>query len=229
MRPEHLILVVEDEASIADNIMISLKSEGFIGKHVSLAQEAVDSVKSESPSLVVLDVGLPDFSGFEACKEIRIFSPVPIIFLTARSDEVDRVVGLEIGADDYMTKPFSPRELVARIKLRLRDSVRTHASCEPLSKAGSFTIDLSKKSIAFQGEILNLTAFEFGILKIMLEQPERVFTREQLIASVRDLPDVVLERAVDNHIKTIRAKIKHINSSVTPIKTHRGLGYSIQP
>lgn len=228
MKKENLILVVEDELSIADNVLISLKSEGFTCKHVSLAQVAIDVVKSDSVSLVVLDVGLPDFTGFEACKEIRKFSSVPIIFLTARGEEIDRVVGLEIGADDYMTKPFSPRELAARVKLRLRDSGQAKSTGEGFRSSDKFFIDEDRKTIAFQCVVLDLTVFEFGILKALLEQPERVFSREQLIASVRDMPEVVLARAVDNHIKTLRAKLKEVDSSDSPIKTHRGLGYSIR-
>lgn len=233
MRTDNLILIVEDESSIADNLLISLKSEGFSCHHVSLAQEAIDYLQNHEASLVVLDVGLPDFSGFEACKAIRKFSTVPIIFLTARSEEIDRVVGLEIGADDYMTKPFSPRELCARVKLRLRDVERTKPvvvdSGSSDDSSSPFVVDDHKKVIVYQGKQLELTAFEFGILKAMLEQTERVFTREQLISSVRNMPEVVLERAVDNHIKTLRAKLKAIDPSASPIKTHRGLGYSLQP
>ncbi len=228
MKTESLILVVEDESTIADNVLISLKSEGFRCKHVSLAQDAIDVVESDSVSLIVLDVGLPDFTGFEACKKIRKFSSVPIIFLTARGEEIDRVVGLEIGADDYMTKPFSPRELVVRVKLRLRDAEQVKSTDKSFRPNDKFLIDENRKTIAFQGVALELTVFEFGILKALVEQPERVFSREQLIASVRDIPEVVLERAVDNHIKTIRAKLKAVDSSDSPIKTHRGLGYSIQ-
>ncbi len=228
MKKESLILVVEDESSIADNVLISLKSEGFRCKHVSLAQDAVDVVKSDAVSLIVLDVGLPDFTGFEACKEIRKFSRVPIIFLTARGEEIDRVVGLEIGADDYMTKPFSPRELVARVKLRLRDFEQVESTDKDSESNDEFMIDETRKTITFQGVVLELTVFEFGILKALLGQPERVFSREQLIASVRDMPEVVLARAVDNHIKTLRAKLKDIDNSDSPIKTHRGLGYSIR-
>lgn len=226
------ILLVEDETSIADNMMIALKQDGFDCHHVTLAHEAIELIKSSLQNtqfdLVVLDVGLPDITGFEACKQIRGFSAIPIIFLTARDDEIDRVVGLEIGADDYMTKPFSVRELVARIRLRLKTAPAPTKNTSNHTVYGHFSHDALRKKMAFCGQSLELTLFEYGILLAFLKQPERVFSREQLMATVRDLPEVSLERAVDNHIKTLRAKLREINPSLSPIKTHRGLGYSIQ-
>lgn len=233
------ILLVEDETSIADNIMIAFKQDGFDCHHVTLANEAINLLQSaelaESAKskvkydLVVLDVGLPDITGFEACKKIRVFSSVPIIFLTARDDEIDRVVGLEIGADDYMTKPFSVRELVARVRLRLKNRPEQPVTQSSKLDCGAFNHDAERKLMHFCDTPLTLTLFEYGMLCTLLEQPERVFSREQLMASVRDLPEVSLERSVDNHVKTLRAKLRAINPDLSPIKTHRGLGYSITP
>ena len=228
MNKNTTILVAEDEQGIADNILFALKQESYNTIHVQHGTDVFDVLSDNAIDLILLDVGLPDISGFDVCKSIRKTSDVPIIFLTARSDEIDRVVGLEIGANDYVTKPFSPRELLARIKLRLKDQKPQSPNANSTSDADPiFIIDDEKKKVSFCGEALNLTVFEYGILTELLGQPERVFSREQLIASVRDLPEVVLERAIDNHIKTLRAKLKAINEDISPIVTHRGMGYSI--
>ena len=224
MTNQQSILIIEDEASIADNIVFALKAEGYHCEWVSLGKDAIERVRQGGIDLVILDVGLPDQSGFEVCKAIRIFSEIPIIFVTARSDEIDRVVGLEIGADDYVTKPFSPRELAARVKARLR---RAQSSGEELVADTLFKVDDEKKQIHFSGSVLNLTFYEYGILKHLLASPERVFSREQLMDAVWEMPEVALDRSVDTHVKALRAKLKEVNAAVSPIKTHRGMGYSI--
>lgn len=222
------ILIVEDEGAIADNVIYSLEAEGFKCEWLSLACEAITRIKGGGVDLVILDVGLPDVNGFEACKEIRAFSRVPIIFLTARSSEIDRVVGLEIGADDYVTKPFSTRELSARVKARLRQhEIVPVLMPTKLNSNKQFYIDDSRKTICFLGTELHLTAYEYGVLQHLLSDPERVFSREQLMSCVRDMPEVALERSIDTHIKSLRSKMKEVDSSLGPIKTHRGLGYSI--
>lgn len=221
------ILVIEDESSIADNVCYSLKQDGFNPTWVTLGSEGVDLHKSESTNfgLIILDVGLPDVSGFEACKEIRKFSDTPIIFLTARNEEIDRVVGLEIGGDDYVVKPFSPRELIARVKVILK-----RIKYEPLEKEslGLFFIDEPKQQIFFAEHLLNLTSYEFGLIKTLISQPERVFTREQLMEKVWNTPEESFDRVIDTHIKTIRAKLRAINPTYNYIITHRGMGYSIR-
>lgn len=219
------ILIVEDEASIADNVCYSLKLDGFLPSWVTLGHEAIELHKSESFSLIILDVGLPDISGFEVCKMLREFSDVPILFLTARGEEIDRVVGLEIGGDDYVVKPFSPRELVARVKAitkRLPECVKNQTTT-PL-----FQVDESKRKIVFSNEPLELTSYEFGLLTCLLNQPERVFTREQLMEKVWSAPEESFDRVIDTHIKTIRAKLRAISPTHNPIITHRGVGYSIK-
>ena len=218
------ILLVEDESSIADTVIYALETEGFQVKWHSLGIEALaDLQQAPDYSLMILDVGLPDTNGFDLCKEIRRFSDIPIIFLTARNEEIDRIVGLEIGADDYVTKPFSPRELSARVKVILKRVNHTVTA----TQEQSFTLDNAKAKISYHGQPLELTRYEFLILKKLLQQPERVFSREQIISEVWSEPHASMDRAVDTHIKTLRQKLKQINDSTDPIKTHRGLGYSI--
>jgi two-component system catabolic regulation response regulator CreB len=203
---------------------------------------------NQQVDLVILDVGLPDISGFEVCKSIRKFSDVPIIFLTARGEEIDRVVGLEIGGDDYVVKPFSPRELVARVKVILKRQVSNHSlhTVSPPFKASitttsnkpiqaksialgqSFTLNEEKRRIEFCQVELELTTYEYGILVLLLTYPERVFTREQLMNAVWSTPEESFDRAVDTHIKTIRAKLRTIDAKNSSLTTHRGVGYSIK-
>ena len=218
------ILVIEDEPSIADNITYALKFEGFEHTWVTLGNEGIELLNKGLFNLVILDIGLPDINGFEVCKRIRETSNIPIIFLTARGEEIDRVVGLEIGGDDYVVKPFSPRELVARVKVILRRSQNAQGSNSQVSP--TFTIDEDKYQINYCGQVLDLTTYEFGLLKMLISQPERVFTREQLMNSVWSAPQESFDRVIDTHIKTIRVKLKAVNSNDNSITTHRGIGYS---
>ena len=221
------ILLVEDEAAIADTVVYTLRSEGFTVQWVGLGGEALEALRNDPDiALAVLDVGLPDANGFEICKAIRRFSDIPIVFLTARSQEVDRVVGLEIGADDYVSKPFSPRELAARVKAILR-RVEGAAKQSSVIKQG-FTLDTTRARIACCGQWLSLTRYEYLILKTLLAQPERVFSRAWIMERVWPEPEVSLERAVDTHIKTLRAKLREACPEHEPIVTHRGLGYSVK-
>ncbi|MFN8389309.1 MAG: two-component system response regulator CreB [Bdellovibrionota bacterium] len=237
---EH-ILVVEDEPSIADTIVYALTSDGFQVTAVQTCQAARDAFSSNSFALLVLDVGLPDGSGFELIKTIRQVSQVPVIFLTARSAEVDRVVGLEIGADDYVVKPFSPRELSARVKTILRRAgaaLHPAASAEAsntsstgaksLTAVGPFTINEEKLLISFSGAPLELSRYEYRILVIFLRSPGRVYSREQLMQLAWEEPEMSLDRTVDAHIKSLRAKIRAVSKDADPIVTHRGFGYSLR-
>jgi two-component system, OmpR family, catabolic regulation response regulator CreB len=223
------ILIVEDEVAIAENIAYALRTDGFIPHYLPLGEAALTALRSKSidpaPELVVLDVGLPDINGFEVCRRLRQFSDIPIIFLTARSDEIDRVVGLEIGADDYVTKPFSPRELIARIRVILRRM--PSASAAPPSPSARFELRPQEARILFQGHPLDLTRYEYLLLKTFLEHPGHVLSRAQLMDRVwSDAPDT-LERTVDAHIKSLRAKLRLIDEGSDPIQTHRGMGYSL--
>jgi len=218
------ILLIEDEASIADNISYALQTEGFNVFWEQLGNNGIIHLQNNSVELVILDVGLPDINGFEVCKTIRKFSDVPIIFLTARSEEIDRIVGLEIGADDYVSKPFSPRELSARVKTILKRVQRS----DILQTSNCFEINEQQNSICYQGEKLALTRYEYLILKTLLRRPQHVFSRSQIMDSVWNEPEASYDRAVDTHIKSLRAKLKKINNQ-DPIQTHRGFGYSINP
>ncbi len=226
---QQTILLIEDEASIADMVVYALKSEGFVAHWCRLGGEGVAWLKANPEvALVILDIGLPDGSGFEFCKEIRRFSEVPIVFLTARNDEVDRIVGLEIGGDDYIGKPFSPRELTARVKVILKRSRMVHAPEAAAADADTtFEIDSGRCRIRYLDTWLDLTRYEYQVLKTLLQQPERVYSRAQVMDQAWNEPEESLERAVDTHIKTLRAKLRQVSDQGSPIKTHRGLGYSI--
>jgi len=217
------ILIVEDESAIADTIDYALRTEGFTPHRCELGGEALERLRRETFRLVILDVGLSDLSGFEVCRRLRTFSEIPIVFLTARSEEVDRIVGLEIGGDDYVTKPFSPRELVARVRVILRRTERKEERIVP----GTFELDENGHRILFSGQPLDLTRYEFLLLKILLGSPERVFTRAQLMEQVWAGAEESGDRTVDTHVKTLRAKLRAVNPELDPILTHRGLGYSL--
>ena len=219
------VLVVEDESSIADTLIYALRTEGYDVDHVSLGNACLDHVREAATDLVILDVGLPDINGFEVCKQLRQFSEVPVIFLTARGDEVDRIVGLEIGADDYVVKPFSPREVVTRVRTVLKRLAPRRSVRAPQD----FELDEAGARIFFKGSALELTRYEFRLLMTLLKEPGRVFSRDELMRSAWEHPDVSLERTVDTHIKQLRSKLQSIDVSARPIRTHRGLGYSLAP
>jgi two-component system, OmpR family, catabolic regulation response regulator CreB len=219
------ILIVEDEVAIADTLLFALTSEGFAAQRVALAGEALARLRTGGVDLVILDVGLPDMTGFEACKQLRQFSAVPVMFLTARAAEIDRVVGLEIGADDYVVKPFSPREVVARVRAILK---RSTVVAQP-AKPEEFHVDLERLQIHFCNRLLKLTALEFRLLQQLVGAPGKVCSREQLLAGVGMTPDVGYERNIDSHIKALRAKLREVAPDREPIQTHRGFGYSYQP
>jgi len=174
----------------------------------------------------VLDVGLPDINGFELCKKVRQFSNIPILFLTARNDEFDRILGLEIGADDYVCKPFSPREVSTRIKVILKRLNTTSEVTKPIVKNNDLALDSNTMSATFYSKPLNLTKLEFQILAVLFKRPQQVFSRAQLMDIIRPNADS-LERSVDTHIKCLRTKLKSINLDDEIIKTHRGIGYSL--
>jgi two-component system catabolic regulation response regulator CreB len=220
------ILIVEDEPAIADTIQYALETEGFQPLTAPTGQEALQQVDADGIDLVILDIGLPDINGFELCKQIRRKSTLPIIFLTARSEEVDRVVGLEIGGDDYVVKPFSPRELTARVKAILR---RTRSA--PPTDAAPQTIwrvDDARRLIHYLGQPLELSRTEFDLLRTLIGRPGQVFTREQLMVAVWDEPEASMDRTVDAHIKNLRAKLKSVQPDIDPIITHRGTGYALR-
>ena len=224
------ILIVEDEASIADNIKYALESEGFLPIWAETVGDARAILNSQPIQLIILDIGLPDERGTDFCKEIRKESDIPVIFLTAMASEIDRVVGLEIGADDYVTKPFSPRELTARVRAILRRSSydpSEPANVEAQQSERGFDIDEEKLTVVYCGETPTLSRYEYLMLKTMIDHPGRIYSRKQLMNAAWEEPDASMERTVDTHIKTIRAKLKKINADIDPIVTHRGFGYAI--
>ncbi|GAB4570170.1 MAG: two-component system response regulator CreB [Rhizobacter sp.] len=223
MKPR--VLIVEDEPGIADTLQYALRTEGFDPAWVATGEEALAQVKAQPPALVILDVGLPDTSGFEVFKRVREFSDVPVVFLTARSDEIDRVVGLELGADDYVAKPFSPRELVARVRSILRRSAKPPAP-PPVAPTPPLVVDEGKRQIRFYGALLELSRYEFGLLQTLASRPGHVFSRDTLLDKVWDDSDS-LDRTVDAHVKTLRAKMKLVAPTLEPIRTHRGSGYAL--
>jgi two-component system catabolic regulation response regulator CreB len=229
------ILIIEDEGGIVDNIVYALKTEGFTAQWCTTGMEGLEAVKNQEIELVLLDVGLPDINGFELFKDIKKTRDVPVIFLTARSEEIDRVVGLEIGADDYVTKPFSPRELTARVKAVLRrwakPSTDAAAESETPTKPNEkfpFQYDDKRNIVFYKGVPLQTSRYEYRLLKILIEHPGWVYSREQLMDLAWDEPDMTELRTVDAHIKNLRRKLKIITPDCDPIITHRGCGYALQ-
>lgn len=224
------ILVIEDEPSIADAVAYALETEGFGAVRCATGLDGLKALAKGGIALVVLDVGLPDGDGFELCRKIRKSSPVPIIFLTARGGEVDRVVGLELGGDDYVAKPFSPRELAARVKSVLRRSSHGAAAPSPRAAKGRvpFSVDEERFRISFFGSPLDLSRYEFRLLKVLVSRPGRVFSRDQLMELAWEEPGSSLDRTVDAHVKALRRKLRAVRKSADPIRTHRGLGYSLR-
>ena len=228
------ILIVEDEPAIADTLIYALKTEGFAPEWCTTGGAALAALAVGGFALVVLDVGLPDGSGFDVCKAIRARLTVPIIFLTARNTELDRVLGLELGGDDYLAKPFSPRELTARVKAILRRTAERavekgrHLGDAVVAREDGFAVDEAGCAIAFRGAKLELTRYEFRLLKTLVARPGRVFSRDQLMAAAWEDPGASLDRTVDAHIKTLRTKLRAVAPEADPIQTHRGLGYSLR-
>jgi two-component system catabolic regulation response regulator CreB len=237
------VLIIEDEPAIADTLLYALKTEGFDPEWCATGRAGLAALAKKPFAFVVLDVGLPDGSGFDVCKQIRTQSAVPVLFLTARNTELDRVLGLELGGDDYLVKPFSPRELTARVKAILRRTGGQPVSSDaapnvrhPLddkrpgggAMGAEFVVDDERCSIGYRGVALELTRYEFRLLKTLVAKPGRVFSREQLMTAAWEDPGASLDRTVDAHIKTLRAKLHAIAPAADPIQTHRGLGYSLR-
>lgn len=231
------ILIVEDEASIAETVVYALKTEGFEPRWVTTGAEAFAAMREGGVTLVVLDLGLPDMSGFDVCRELRRLGTVPIVFLTARAGEIDRIVGLELGADDYMAKPFSPRELTARIRAILRrarsegagDAAAAGSSVKTAGPTAEiWKNDAARCRIEYRGKPLELTRNEYRLLSAFVAAPGRVFSREQLMALAWEDPGAATDRTVDAHVKSVRAKLRQAVPEADPIVTHRGLGYSLR-
>lgn len=219
------ILVLEDEKAISVTIEHALEKENYVVHCATTIAQANELIINHDFDLLILDIGLPDGSGLDLCKKVRKKSNVFIFFLTARSEEIDRVLGLELGADDYITKPFSPRELVARVKAVFRRVSQVDSSMDS-KQLGDFKILEDYYQIFFKEQGLVLSRYEYGILRTLILANGRVLSRSQIMEHVWEEPDMSLERTVDAHIKAIRKKLKEIDP-IEVVKTHRGLGYSI--
>jgi two-component system catabolic regulation response regulator CreB len=230
------ILVVEDEPAIADAITYALATEGFDPVWCATGQAALVALSESVFSAALLDVGLPDVNGFDLFREIQRQWQLPVIFLTARGGEIDRVVGLELGADDYICKPFSPREVCARVRMVVRRANRGNAIVPAIQADAAATppvtmalqIDNERKTISFHGRMLELSRIEYRLLKALAERPGRVYSRDELMKQAWDYPDVSMDRTVDAHIKQLRAKLRAIAPDSETIQTHRGMGYSLK-
>ncbi|MGC3964066.1 MAG: two-component system response regulator CreB [Rhodocyclaceae bacterium] len=219
------ILIVEDEAPIAETLAYALRAEGYATAHVATGQAALTRLADGDLALAIIDVGLPDISGFELVRRIRASNPIPVMFLTAHADEIDRVLGFEVGADDYVVKPFSPREVAGRVRAILRRAAPAPAAaCE----SSVWRHDAPAASIHYHGTLLSLTRYEYLLLTWLIRHPSRVFSREQLLEAVWDGVHDGSDRTVDTHIKTLRAKLRSVAPDDDPIQTHRGMGYSLQ-
>ncbi len=226
------VLLVEDEPAIADTLVYALKTECFEVKHALTGQEALDAFSEQPFEFVILDIGLPDMTGLDVCRKLREASTVPVLFLTARDGEVDRILGLELGGDDYVTKPFSPREIVARIRAILRRSAAVPAVNGTPQQAPAEGLHhvASAMRIHCHGAEMDLTAHEYKLLLVFLKNPRRVLTRDQLLDHAWADPGAVTDRTIDAHIKSIRAKLRAAKPGAEDfIQTRRGLGYLFVP
>jgi two-component system, OmpR family, alkaline phosphatase synthesis response regulator PhoP len=221
---QELILVVDDEPKIVKLTQDYLEKDGFRVISTGDGAEAVELAKRERPELIILDLMLPTLDGWEVCRSIRRDMDVPIIMLTARSEESDQIVGLELGADDYITKPFSPRTLVARVRAILR-RVQGKLAAPRLIRAGKLEIDLVRHSVSVGGNPLNLTPNEFRLLAVMAQHPGQLFSREQLIDHLNGTALDRFDRSIDSHIKNLRRKIEADPGQPHFIETVYGEGY----
>jgi DNA-binding response OmpR family regulator len=220
------VLVVDDEPKITQLVKDYLERAGFEARVAHDGQSALRAVRSEEPDAVILDLGLPALDGLDVTREIRKASNVPIIMLTARSEETDKLVGLELGADDYVTKPFSPKELVARVRALFRRIENYSEPTTEVIRLADLTLDLPRMRVSAEGrEIEALTPTEFELLSTLARQPGRVFTRAQLLDAVHGVAFESYERAIDAHIKNIRRKIEPTPSEPRYILTVYGVGY----
>lgn len=225
------ILLLEDDPTIAKTVVYALERAGLQVTHCLLVRDAIAQIELQIPDLLILDIGLPDGSGLDVCKKMRVHPShlhIPILMLSAHGEEIDRVLGLELGADDYVTKPFSPRELVARINGLLRRSVtkskegHTSANTEKM-----LFVDRASQRASLNGVFLPLTKREFGLLAELMSYPGRICSRESLLNAVWGVESESTDRTVDTHIKTLRAKLDLVEPNREHIETHRGMGYSI--
>ncbi len=220
------ILIVEDEVRIVRTLRLYLEQAGFAVTAVHDGSQAIPAFRQERPSLVLPDLNLPGQDGLDVCRHLRRAGDVPIIMLTARTEEMDRLIGLELGADDYISKPFSPREVVARVRAVLRRTQGSMAHADTL-QAGALQLDVAAYRVWFDGQLLDLTQTEFELLATLMRNKGRVLSRAQLLQAVQGTAFEEFERAVDQHIKNLRRKIKAVAGNVSVISTIYGVGYRL--
>jgi two-component system OmpR family response regulator len=225
------ILIVDDDPHIRDVISFALEKAGMQTTLAEDGRQALEAFRREATDLIVLDINMPELDGLEVCREIRKFSDVPILFLSSRDDEIDRILGLEIGGDDYVTKPFSPRELVARINVILKRTQAVPKLAETPSNAlrhGKISIQPEQHSASWDGHNITLTATEFAMLRLFARQPTRVFSRDSIMNSAYDGNVYVSDRTIDSHIRHIRQKFAEAGCE-NVIETVHGVGYKLAP
>ncbi len=223
---QHTVLIVDDDKKIVNLLEAYFQLENFITSASYDGQEALLWIREKHPDIVILDLMLPQISGLEICRQIRMESNVPIIMLTARDEEADKLIGLEIGADDYVTKPFSPREVVTRAKVILRRS-KNVSNADELIRVGNISIDIAKHIVSKGKFAIELTPTEFKILELLAANPNQVFTRLQIVEQVQGYAFDGYERTIDAHIKNLRRKLKDSQQESTYIQTVYGIGYKL--
>jgi len=223
---QRTVLVVEDEARIAGLLQDYLHNNGYKSHWIDQGEEVINWVRHHNPDIILLDLMLPGKDGITICQEVRSFSDVPIIMVTARVEEIDRVLGLEIGANDYICKPFSPREVMARIKALFRTLASRQPTYQPASRV--IELDVERMQATVCGNALDLTLVEFRLLQTLVSQPGRIFSRTQLMDNLYDDNRVVTDRTIDSHVKNLRKKIVEHHSDQEIIKSVYGVGYKFE-
>jgi DNA-binding response OmpR family regulator len=219
------VLIVEDDRNTAALIKTYLEKEGFQTAVVHDGEEALNMIKTSNPGFVILDIMLPKIDGWEVCRRLRSFSDVPVLMLTAREEEIDRVLGLSLGADDYVVKPFSPRELLERVKAILRRARPVQSHKVKLLCKGGLVLDPEKLKVTLHGRIISLTSHEYKLLYALMRSPGRVFSRSELLDHFYQHGEVVVDRVIDVHIGKLRQKIEMDPARPQYIQTVRGFGY----
>ena len=219
------VLVADDEDHIRQVVCFALNKAGFATVEATNGAQAVAAFAASRPALVILDILMPELDGTEVCRQIRRESNVPIVFLSSKDEELDRILGLELGGDDYLTKPFSPRELVARVRAVLRRGTRTEGGEEDRLTHGRLSMDIRRFKAWWDGRELVLTATEFGMLRVLLTRPGQVYSRQALMEHAYDLNRIVSERTIDSHLRRLRAKLRQLGAD--PIETVHGVGFRL--
>lgn len=219
------VLIVEDEPKLAELMAAYLEQAGYEHHHIDRGDKVIDYLKNNQADLMLLDLMLPGLDGVEVCKQTRQFSSLPIIMVTAKAEEIDRLIGLEMGADDYVCKPFSPREIVARVKANLR---RVELDQTEAPKTDGFDLDADRLRATYKGELIDLTTVEFQLLQLLIREPGRVFGRDLIMKSIYTDSRVVSDRTIDSHIKKLRKKIAAVAPELNVIHSVYGAGYRFE-